>query len=459
MADFDQSITTESPGAYYAQDFSLQTLNFLTANGQKFEMKRLLLDFSYYEDIYSFTVSGYLTVTDSQGFVELFQLTGNEFIEINFGKVKNGPNDNDQLYRVYKVGNSKPAGNLNTTTYTLYFCSEELLLSEQIKISKSFTGQKISSIVNNVLTDQLKVSSKKINKIEETTGMYDFVIPRLKPFETISWLSIYARPATNGSVGADMLFFENRDGFNYRSLQSMFSEDAYATYKYQAQNLGEDKESFKDKTISVLDYEFVKTYDAMKEINSGTFANRLIAIDPLTRSYTVNDFNYTKYKSQATSLNEGDVSNDLKNRLGISQYDAYDSKLKVATSNAGQADSDYFKSLPGSVAKNINIENYVPNRTAQIALANYTVLKLMIPGDPGISAGRTIEFNLMTLKPDTNNKELDKFYSGKYLVTAVRHIIQQNKYQTVVEISKDSTPTNYQDINNSSTSFREAVAE
>ena len=77
MVDFDQSINTESPGAYYAQDFSLQTLNFLTANGQKFEMKRLLLDFSYYEDIYSFTVSGYLTVTDSQVFIELFQLTGN----------------------------------------------------------------------------------------------------------------------------------------------------------------------------------------------------------------------------------------------------------------------------------------------------------------------------------------------------------------------------------------------
>ena len=63
----------------------------------------------------------------------------------------------------------------------------------------------------------------------------------------------------------------------------------------------------------------------------------------------------------------------------------------------------------------------------------------------------------MSLRPETNEKQLDKFYSGKYLVTAVRHIIQPNKYQTVLEISKDSVPNNYQEIDQ--TAFKEAVAE
>lgn len=460
MAEFDQtSLGVESPGAYYAQDYSLETLNFLTASGQRFELKRLLVDMSYYEDLYSFTASGYITITDSQGFIELFQLTGNEFIEINFGKVKNGPNNNDQIFRVYKIGDKKPAGNLNTETYTLYFCSEELLLSEQIKISKSFVGQKISDMVENILTDKLKIPRKRINVIEPTTGLYDFVIPRLKPFEAISWLSIYARPAGNGSVGADMLFFETKDGYNYRSLQSMFKEEPYATYKYQAQNIDMDKQSFKEKTISVLDYEFVKTYDSVNEISSGTFANRLISIDPLTRSYKVTDFDYLKYKDQAVSLNEGSVSNSLRNRLGLTQYQTHEATLKVALSNAGQNEAGYFKEIPGSIAKNVNIETYIPNRTAQIALANYTVVKITIPGDPGLTVGRTIEFNLMSLKPETNEKQLDKFYSGKYLVSAVRHIIQPNKYQTVIEITKDSVPNNYQEINNSSVDFKEAVSE
>ena len=42
---------------------------------------------------------------------------------------------------------------------------------------------------------------------------------------------------------------------------------------------------------------------------------------------------------------------------------------------------------------------------------------------------------------------MDKFYSGKYLVTAVRHIIVPTGYQTVLELAKDSSAQAYQNIN------------
>lgn len=460
MAEIEQNQynQVENPGAYFPQDYSLKTLNFLTASGQRFELKKILLEMSYYEDIYSFSVSGYITVVDAQGFVELLQLTGNEYIEVNFSKTKSGVNSNDRLYRVYKVGDRKPTGNMNAEIYTLYFCSEELMLSEQNKISKSFTGEKISNIIKNVLTDKLKVDvEEKINVIEETTGLYDFVIPRLKPFEAINWLSTYARPNKAGAVGADMLFFETKEGFSFRSLQSMFRDEIYATYKYQIKNIEEKQQPFQEKTISVLDYEFVKAYDMMDEITSGAFANRLISIDTLARNYNVTDFNYSKYKSQAKTLNSNAPANELLDRLGQTQQTSFDSVLKVLTSNANQQNIEYIKQIPGSVAKNIAIETYVPNRTAQIALANYTVVKLKIPGDTGISVGRTIEFNLLSLKPSDSKKDLDKYYSGKYLVTAVRHIIQPTTFQTVLEIAKDSSATAYAGISNQSAQFREAI--
>ena len=185
---------TESPGLYYPQDYNLKTLNFLTANGQRIELKRILGEFSYYEDIYNFVSSGYVTVTDSQGFIELLQLTGNEYIEVVFSKIKNDPSENVQKFRVYKIGPRVPAGNLNTEFYTLYFCSEELLLSEQIKISKSYKGEYIYKIIENIVYEQLKIKKERVQVIEKTKGVYDFIIPRLKPLEAISWLSTYARP-------------------------------------------------------------------------------------------------------------------------------------------------------------------------------------------------------------------------------------------------------------------------
>jgi hypothetical protein len=447
----------ESPGAYYPQDFSLKTLNFLTAGGQRIELKKLLVEMSYYEDIYSFVTSGYITLVDAQGFVELMRITGNEFIEINFGKIKNGSNRNDQVFRVYKMGGRKPSGNMNSEVYTLYFCAEELLLSEQTKIGNSFKGTKISEIVQNILIDKLKVPKTKIGTIEETTGIYDFILPKVKPLEAISWLSCYARPKAAGTLGADMLFFETKSGFNFRSLQSMFKDDIYATYRYEAKNIDDKIQSFQEKTINVLSYEIGKPYDMLNEINAGTLSNRLLTIDPLTRNYKVTDFDYSKFKDQAQTLNKGAPSTTSTNRLGKTENTAYEGTLKLAFGNSNQQNVPYVKQQ-GGVAKDIFIETYIPNRTAQISLANYTTVKAVIPGDPGITAGKTIQFNLLSLKPSSSKKELDRFYSGKYLVTAVRHVIASSgAYQTVLELCKDSSPTTYENINSNSTEWKEAV--
>ena len=170
--------TVENNGVSYPQDFYINKLNFTTSAGA-IDFKKLLVEFSYYEDLFSFVASGHLTVVDGQGFIEALQLDGNEFLEIEYSKSKGGPS-NSGYFRVYKICDRVPLGNQNSNIYTIYFCSEELLLSEQNKITKIYTGTKISDIVTNIL-DVLQVPSNKIYKIEETTGIYDFTIPRLKP--------------------------------------------------------------------------------------------------------------------------------------------------------------------------------------------------------------------------------------------------------------------------------------
>jgi hypothetical protein len=443
MLDNIFATSQDVSGIFYPQDYSLNTLNFITAANQKFEIKRLVSELSYYEDIYTFAVSGYVTVTDAQGFVELFQLTGNEYLEMDFGKTKSGTNNLTKKFRVYKLAPRTPTGNMNTEFYTLYFCSEELLLSEQIKVSYSYKGQKISDNIQDILTEKLRISTDNIEIIEETTGMSNLIMPKLRPFEAISWLSNYARPQSTGTVGADMLFFETKNGFNFRSLQSMYKDDVYATYKYQAKNIDDEYQSFQEKVTSVIKYEIVKTYDIANEITSGTLSNRLMSLDPVTRNFQTTDFSYTKYKDNSESLNEGDVTNKLKNRFGKTETETFESVLKMVVGNANQQDNPYIKKQ-GVDTKDVFMENNVPNRTAQLALANYTVIKVSIPGDTGITAGRTIQFNTYSLKPSAGKRELDKFYSGKYLVTAVRHIvISPNTFQTILELAKDSSPTDY----------------
>lgn len=447
----------DSSESSFPQGFSLESVKIETDFGQVFDVRNLVMELCFYEDMYSFVTSGYMILKDAIGVVENFKLDGNEFIKIKYGsnKTEDDSHKLDRTFRIYKVGNRNPIGNLNSEFLTLYFCNEILLLSEQIKVSKGYTGKKISTrndnsgIINNILTEKLRVDPKRIVDIEESYGVYDFVVPRLKPLEAISWLSTYARPSGD-KLGADMVFFETKDGFKFKSLQSLMEQEPYTTYKYQLKNLPKEKTDSNE--ISVLSYEIVKSFDALESTNVGLYANKLISIDPITKRYKTTTFNYDNY---AKVKGQNPVVASSSNRFDIEQTKAFDSRIKVVFGNSNEAEIQYIKERQGSVAKDIFIENNVPYRTAQIALANYTILKMLIPGDSALSVGMTINFNLYTLQ-NTESRQLDEYYSGKYLVTALRHVIQTNgTYQIVAEIAKESVNNTYVKPDSTSASYKQ----
>jgi hypothetical protein len=138
-------------------------------------------------------------------------------------------------------------------------------------------------------------------------------------------------------------------------------------------------------------------------------------------------------------MNGQGILPDAANRLGNTPNQEYEGNIKVLWGPIEKNKSPYIKERPGSVAKDVFTDKYVKYRTAQLALANHTVVKLVVPGDPGLTVGQTLKFDLFSLTGG-KEKDTDRFYSGKYLVTAVRHILQsQGVYQSVVEISKESS--------------------
>jgi hypothetical protein len=436
--------TTSAPenGLYYSQSASINDLTIISHTGQEIPVQKLAMEISYYEDLYSFSTSGSVVLYDGQGLLQKFQLLGYEYLRINFGRVKSSPANISRTFRIY-TSSRKQVGNHKAEEIILHFCSEELMLSESIKLQKGAIegGEEIHKTVTRILQTDLKIK-KKLN-IEPTRGIYNFNLNTLKPFEAISWLSTYARPETQSLAGADMLFFENKEGFNFKSLRTLMASTPYNTYKVQQIN---HEMPIEEKVRIVIDYEFVKSFDVLNDISAGTFANRLISVDPLTRSFKITDFDYDTYqgKLKNTPMNgtgKGISVND-KNRLGKTAVQNVQSVVKVVVGNSEQYKVPYIKDAPGSVANDIFVENYIPNRTAQISLSNFTLLKVVVPGDPGITVGKTVIFNIYTLSTSGNTRELDPYYSGKYLINAVRHVLQsQGAYQTVMELAKESYET------------------
>jgi len=441
-------IDTPNNVAYYPQSASVDELRIFASTGE-FDVTELLTELSFFEDMYSFVISGYVILRDGVGLVEKLQLSGKEEIQISFGSTKGGAENINKLpgnlkkYQIYSIPDRKPVGNQNSEFIKIYFCSKELFDSEQIKVVKSYKGKAIHQIVTDILLTQLKVDPKRIDtqNFEKTIGVYNFVIPTLRPFEAISWLCTYAKPIKTGEKRADMLFFETKDGFQFRSIASIYKDRPYKTYTYNVKNI--ESQTPEQKNTSILDYQFVKDFDSLNEINSGTFANRVMFFDPLNRSINFTDFDYTK--DIGSRLNKSAPTD-------TSEYpkDSARGTLKLVVSNSNQKLKPTFQNLDTSqknLAPDVFVQETVQNRTAQLALANYTILKIRVPGDTGLTAGSIINLNLPSLDYQSNRKQLDKFYSGKYLVTAVRHILQsQGVFQTVLEITKDSSQATYIDL-------------
>lgn len=453
----------------YPTDFHLQFVNLITPlqNGVV-NLIPFLVELNLFEDIYGNTISGQIMLSDALGLVSNFTLNGTEFIQLQIKKTAKDEFSYTRNFRIYSISNRTTSDSNNYELYTLNFCSEEFLLSEQYRLSKAFKGKKISDIIKSILKDNLKVgtgNTKKIS-ISETYGTYDFILPNKKIFETINWLSTYARPLPAVGEGADMLFFENADGFWFKSLQELYGQPSYRTFRYDPKNVSND---LNQKFSNVYRFEVLNLFDTLKAVNNGTFSNRLISIDPLTRTKKVTDFNYNTYAGKSKKLNKSAMTNNYKNRMNKTMYDspAQDMEagtLRMVVTNSEQKKNPYISGYPNGVASDVFIETFLPNRVAQIALSNYTRIKITVAGDPLLAVGKVVSFETFQVSPtnftttkDAVKRVADPLYSGKYLITAVRHILRNNSYITVMELCKESSTQSFASYDNANATLKSLI--
>jgi hypothetical protein len=426
------------------KDYAITNLTILSSVAS-FDLKNIMTEISVVEDIFTNFISGYVKIIEAMGYIETLALNGTEYLRLTFSKAGDKSSQIDGLFRIFKVGNRKLEGTMYKESYLIYFCSDELLLSEQYKISKRYKNSTISDNVNDILKNYLQVPANKTNNgiIETTYGQYDFIIPLLKPYDAINFMTNYARPNPS-NPGADMLFFENRYGFNFRSLQTMMREPSYYTYTYKPKNLNNN--DLNTEVYNVTTYEILDSFDTLNGVTQGTFANQLISVNPITRKRKVTNFDYGVYQQNAKNLNPYPIFDNSNNRKGDGLNQTPQAMVKLIFSNYDSKSSSYIAGIPGAAGNDIYAETYIPYRTAQLGLSNYTRMRLSVPGDPNLTIGRVITFNLLSRQPNSSN--LDKYYSGNYLITAVRHIIDLTEYKTILEITKESVSQPYPSNNN-----------
>lgn len=457
----------------------IKQCKILSSKGEEMDFKNAVTEYNYYEDLFSNFVYGTLMISDSNAFQNKHHWTGEEKLILEIDK----PQNNGKAlplkgeYKIFQMETRK-LGNDTNENLTINFCSPQLSLSNQIKISKSYKGKKISDIVKDIcktflglrVEDEKDENGKVIKPsqllVEPTLGTRDVVIPKLSPFEAINWLATQAISEEIGlEGGANYHFWQNRDGFFFQSMLHRLNRvgDYQYTpplskegqsggkgsgYWYGTKNI-EYQQPRWDPYEQIISFEVLDTYDTVKSAKKGMFANRLLSIDYLRRTHENADFDFNKYWNFINKNIQMYKDEYFNNVRTFGKYspapdidNSKESTIKVYPSTTNQKKNPYIKGRQPNISSNY-VEQFVPYRYGQTGLSGHNRIKILVPGDPYISVGKIVYVHFpKTSKGMTNATQEDvedKFLAGFYMISAVRHMLnQENEFNTALELIKDS---------------------
>jgi hypothetical protein len=360
-------------------------------------------------------------ITDSNDSAGTMDLHGSEFVHLILDK----PSLDEPLeryFRVYKISN-KIVKNKNSTAYSIHFTTEDHFVANQYKISRAFSGPADVSVLS-ILRKDLKVNPSKINlkNFESPFGELNIVIPYMNPFQAINFIA----SRTMNDNESFYLFYENYDGYNFKSLESILKGSVYKTYNFMPKVL--DVPNPADSFHSVNDITINQSYDTLTTMLNGGFATRMKNLNILRRQYSVNNFNITN-RPEYPTLGKGYPVNNFTNRKGDSVFTSFEAFEKYFVTTTANADYD-------------DIPNYAEKivfRSMEHALLHNSRITLTIPGDFLVKVGSIISLNLPKFSQSTKSQQdLDEFYSGSMLVMGVSHVITPTSHTTHLEVVKDS---------------------
>lgn len=422
------------------RDVVILELRLVASNGKVANLLGNYSAINIYEDIFSSVITGTIQLNDGVNLMSEYAIHGNEYIYITFGRP--GEIEVNQRYtkafRVFKITDREKSPTGQIQRYIIHFCSEELIFSNQLNISRTYSGKNVSEYVANICLFDLKCNPIKLKDFENSAGPTDFVLTRKTPLEAIEY---FAQHSFSSSL-SPFLFFENKNGFNFISLQNLYERSSVGTIEFNTANYtAETSTSPFINSNNINDFKFTKNFDIFKATKEGLFSSKLFTLDLIRQTYTQDNISLLNELNSGVMIDGFFPFNDATNRNNKALFQEFDSGIRYCLTNKNRSNLPYFISKRQR-ENNTFIENYLVQRKMLINLINNTELHCTVPGNPQYTAGYTVQLNMPAFTQNLlNEKTLDPSYSGKYLITAVHHVIVPGSLQTVLELSKNSIST------------------
>lgn len=421
-------VATES--IRFAGDVNIRRLEVVSSNKYKIDMTNQVIGIELYEDIFAPFITIALTIRESQDFINALPLRGEEVVNLEISTPTYTKDDQiiKGLFYIYKLSDRVLFTERNAA-YTLYCISYEALYDLNLKLSKAYRGN-VADIAKEFMGTEGLNTTKKYY-IEPTKNSTKYISNFWSPVKNLNFLTTNAM---NIDGNASYLFFENRTGFNFVSLDKLYAQEPYQKFikddyvrdssgNTSTRNLNREYQRILDIKVKVL-------FDSVKTINNGAFASRLYSYDLVKKKYTAKDYNFLSNYAKYSHLNKGSLYTDLK---PVSPMSFIYNEVKHYASHNGFPDTSN--------------TNFQQQRNSKLNLIRSSVIEISVLGRTDYTIGQKVYVEIpkptiMTEKEQANtnsqNGFIDSTYSGNYIITAINHVINREKHTCVLELSKES---------------------
>ena len=360
----------------------------------------MVQEVNLYEDIFSSQISAQMLIADSVNLPDQFPIEPGCRVFLKF-KTTDFTGFIEQDLAVYKIGERIfEQDEAKAQMYWLHLCSPEKYLDVQLDLSYYHKGNR-TALVKKAMGD---LKTKKVLDFEESIGVFDFVCPSWSPLTTSTWA---ASRATSPN-GGPFFFWEGLGNFSFRSLEAIYQQEPIKRIFFEPRNNAAWANDPDKLLNTVRRWEYHDSLDLLRLHSRGVFGVVESHLNPST-------WNHERVETTPKMTNQVHLEKN---------------PLVVIWSNPQKVD---FR-----LAQPDGSEVNAARRTSIIErLRNYKIL-VNIQGDSDLRAGMIVEADIPSSASDSDYTS-EKYSSGKWLISSIRHIITRDRYRQNVEIIKDST--------------------
>ncbi|MAH72835.1 MAG: hypothetical protein CMK29_01905 [Porticoccaceae bacterium] len=446
-------LTYDENNLQYAGEFRISEIAIFNVYGNVAGIATASAELSIYEDIEQNFITGNLTFVDTEDLVNKLPILGQEYLEFKVRtplKSTYGEGEYDftnTRMAVYKC--TKERLNSNTQQVSLDFISTEAIKDSNTKISRAFDGP-YDDAVAKTFKNTWGLNSKKKFYVQPTQGNFKFVAPNTRPTDLMNMIASRAVPKT--SIAPGYFFYENGQGFHFRSIDSFFfmakSEGLaphpemfeYFADSETARGLNNPRDNPMSQMRTVKSFKVLPQNDLITGQRTGTYASKLITHDQYNKTFKEHEYNYIDDYIRTPHLEKDDAMTDQAEYRGFIPQAHYDFNDTETTNTRSQGSaykylSDYSDARIMVQSNTANIHNsnmkegykvseYVQRRKNILGTMNALQCELETHGNTHLNIGHIIRINVPRAgrnKFGIKSADHDKYLTGRWLITAIRH--------------------------------------